>query len=125
MVGALFGVGRFTLNQDLSNLREYRTAIYSAVVRACKEVGDEYYEAYFAVRAGTRGAEPLSTEQHTKTLKKHDVGPYFIRTMRNEDGSEVLVEALVPRDRLYSCYLSEPELYARMCDCKERKLIAY
>lgn len=71
VIGALSGVGRCTVKLDLSNLQEFMTDHYSTAMRACKEVGDEYYEAYYAVTSGRSRSLPLATYEHVRTLLEY------------------------------------------------------
>lgn len=98
VAGALLRVGRFTSKEQLSDL-QFKTAFYSAAMRVCKEVGDEYYEAYFAITAQRAGSLPLATYDHVKTLlryhyeeaKKHYSKTIKLYTTTTEDDKDGLL----------------------------------
>lgn len=52
-------------------MSEQLEAKYVTLVRACKELGDEYYEAYFALMAYSAGVKTLVTYERVRTLLQY------------------------------------------------------
>lgn len=54
-----------------ARLAETDESIYPSLVRTCRELGDKYYEAYFAVVSYSRNMRDLVTYDHIKTTLRY------------------------------------------------------